>query len=80
MKSDSGKPWPGGVTPATEKQAVEIALGMETDPAKLRAFAAVLDRYDASNAFRLNARARELELIASGRLSPLNPLNQTANR
>ena len=69
----SGKVWPGGISSENANRAVRIALAREDSPARLRAFAAVLERYDRPSTLRLRIRARELELRQLGILGPLNP-------
>ena len=77
--SPSGKLWPGGIVTADEERAVQIALNRENDPAKLRAFAAVLERYDANGARALNNKAHQIDLVQLGILRPFNP-SQTGPR
>ena len=72
-RSPGGKIWPGGVSSADGNRAVQIAIAREGNPARLRAFAAVLERHDRPAAHRLRVRAREIELRQLGILGPLNP-------
>lgn len=72
-QSPAGKAWPGGINSADENRAVQIAIAREDSPARLRAFAAVLERHDRPAALKLKIRARELELRQLGILGPLNP-------
>lgn len=72
-KGPTGKVWPGGITSAQTARAVQIALTKETDPLKLRTFAAVLERYDRPGQVALLTKARQLDLIERGILRPLNP-------
>ena len=72
-KGPTGKVWPGGITSGQASRAIQIAIAKETDPLKLRAFAAVLERYNRPGQVALLARARELDLIERGILRPLNP-------
>jgi len=71
--SPSGKPWPGGIVTADEERAIQIALSRENDPAKLRAFAAVLERYDPGGAGVLRTKGHQIELTQMGILNPFNP-------
>ena len=71
--SPSGKPWPGGIVTADEERAVQIALTRENDPAKLRAFAAALERYDPGGARVLTLKAHQIDLVQLGILAPFNP-------
>ncbi len=71
--SPSGKPWPDAITTSDESRAVQIALARENNPAKLRAFAVVLERYDPGAAGALVAKAHQIELVNLGILNPLNP-------
>ena len=68
-----GTAWPRGVNVSQAARAVQIALAVETDPAKLRAFANSLERYDRIQAQRLTVRAHQIELTQLGILTPLNP-------
>lgn len=69
----SGASWPRGVTTSQAARAVQIALALESDPAKLRAFANILERYDRAQAKLLTTRAHQIELTQLGILTPFNP-------
>ena len=72
-KGPTGKVWPGGITTTNAERAVQIALARETDPLKLRAFAAVIERHDRSLQASLLNRARQLDMVAQGTLGPFMP-------
>ena len=65
----TGKAWPAGVTTDSARHAVQIALVVETESAKLRAFANVIDSYDPESRDALNAQAAHLEILESGTVS-----------
>lgn len=68
-----GAAYPRGVNSATVGRAVQIALALEKDPKKLRAFANILERYDRTQAKLLTTRAHQIELTQLGILTPFNP-------
>ena len=68
-----GAALPRGVNASQAARAVQIALAVETDPAKFRAFANILERYDRNQAKLLTSRAHQIELTQLGILTPFNP-------
>ena len=68
-----GAALPRGVNASQAARAVQIALAVETDPARLRAFANILERYDRNQAKLLTSRAHQIELTQLGILTPFNP-------